>query len=116
MAEIRPFGALRYAAIDDLGSVLAPPYDVVSLEDQERLHEQDDHNVIRLELARGTTEQARDSRYAHACDTLRQWRRHNVLGHDARPAYYPYEERFAVPGGERSRRGFFAAIRLHPWS
>ena len=80
------------------------------------LHEQDEHNVIRLELARGGTEASRESRYEHAAETLRQWRHANILGHDARPAYYPYEERFAGPGGDRVRRGFFAAIRLHPWS
>src|SRR5262245_54238171 len=51
-------------------------------------------------------------RYARAAETLRQWRRQNVLGRDGRPAYYPYEERF----GGLTRRGFFAAVRLHPWS
>jgi uncharacterized protein (DUF1015 family) len=96
--------------------VLAPPYDVVSPEEQETLHEQDEHNVIRLELARGAEDGSRESRYQHAAETLRQWRRSNVLGHDARPAFYPYEERFAAPDGELTRRGFFAAIRLHPWS
>src|SRR5262245_8795755 len=51
-------------------------------------------------------------RYAHAAETLHQWRRQNVVGRDARPAYYPYEERF----GGLTRRGFFATVRLHPWS
>src|SRR5262249_40687677 len=115
MVPIRPFGALRYAAVDDLGAVLAPPYDVVSPDEQEQLHERDPHNVVRLELARGGTEEPTAGRYAAACDTLRHWRRRNVLGHDTRLAYYPYEERFATPAGERVRRGFFATVRLHPW-
>ena len=119
MAEIRPFAALRYAAVDDLGAVLAPPYDVISPEDQEALHAQDPHKVIRLELARGGTEEPLAGRYAHAPQTLPQWRRRNVLGRDPRPALYPYEEVFdgGVPSGpgERTRRGVFAAVRLHPW-
>jgi uncharacterized protein (DUF1015 family) len=39
-----------------------------------------------------------------------------VLGHDTRPAFYPYEERFPTPQGDQARRGFFAAVRVHPWS
>jgi len=112
VAEIRPFAALRYAAVDDLSAVLAPPYDVISAAQQDELHELDPHNVIRLELARGGTDQPMAGRYAHAAETLHQWRRQNVLGRDARPAYYPYEERF----GGLTRRGFFATVRLHPWS
>lgn len=112
MAEIRPFAALRYAAVDALGTVLAPPYDVISPSQQEELHELDPHNVIRLELARGRTDDPVAGRYAHASDALRQWRRGNVIGRDARPAYYPYEERF----GGSTRRGFFATVRLHPWN
>src|SRR5205823_3893157 len=55
-------------------------------------------------------------RYAHAAAALSDWRRHNVLARDARPSYYPYEERFQGGNGPLTRRGFFAAVRLHPWS
>jgi uncharacterized protein (DUF1015 family) len=72
--------------------------------------------VIRLELARGGTDEALAGRYAHAAATLHDWRRRNVLGRDARPAFFPYEERFASPDGDHVRRGFFARVRLHPWS
>jgi uncharacterized protein (DUF1015 family) len=112
VAEIRPFGALRYAAVDDLSAVLAPPYDVISPSQQDELHGLDPHNVVRLELARGGTDEPLAGRYAHAAETLHQWRRQNVLGRDAQPAYYPYEERF----DGLTRRGFFATVRLHPWS
>jgi uncharacterized protein (DUF1015 family) len=112
VAEIRPFGALRYAAVDDLSAVLAPPYDVITTAEQEELHELDPHNVIRLELARGGTDLPMAGRYAQAAETLRDWRLKNVVGRDALPAYYPYEERF----GGLTRRGFFATVRLHPWS
>jgi uncharacterized protein (DUF1015 family) len=110
--EIKPFAALRYAAVDDLSAVLAPPYDVISTSQQDELHEQDQHNVIRLELARGGTDEPMGGRYAQAAETLHHWRRQNVLGRDGRAAYYPYEERF----DGLTRRGFFASVRLHPWS
>jgi uncharacterized protein (DUF1015 family) len=116
MVQLRPFPALRYAAVDSLGAVIAPPYDVISPTQQEELYARDPHNVIRLELARGGTDEALAGRYAHAAETLRTWRRRNVLGRDPFPAYYPYEERFPTPRGDRIRKGVFATVRLHPWS
>lgn len=115
MADVRPFAALRYAAVDSLGAVIAPPYDVVSAAEQDALHEQDPHNVIRLELARGATDEPGGGRYARAADALRQWRRRNVLGLDSIPAFYPYEERFTIGDSDRVRRGLFAIVRLRPW-
>src|SRR5919204_497718 len=53
MVQLRPFAALRYAAVDSLGAVIAPPYDVISPAQQEELYARDAHNVIRLEGARG---------------------------------------------------------------
>src|SRR5687767_14143733 len=116
MAQLRPFAALRYAAVDSLGAVIAPPYDVISEAEQDALYARDPHNVIRLELARGGTDEPLAGRYAHAAETLRLWRRRNVLGRDPSPAYYPYEERFPTPAGDRSRMGVFVTVRLHEWS
>ena len=116
MAQLRPFAALRYAAVDSLGAVIAPPYDVISPAEQDELYARDPHNVIRLELARGGTDEPLAGRYAHAAETLRLWRRRNVLGRDPFPAFYPYEERFPTPTGDRSRKGVFVTVRLHDWS
>jgi uncharacterized protein (DUF1015 family) len=54
MAEIRPFRAVRYdaAAVGDLATVLAPPYDVISPEHQEALYARSPHNIVRLEYGR----------------------------------------------------------------
>lgn len=115
MAEIRPLAALRYIAVDDLGAVLAPPYDVVSPTQQAQLYRQDRHNVIRLELARPAPRAGEVGRYERARRTLADWRRHNVLGLDADPTFYVYEEQFSLAGHAHRRRGIFAAVRLHEW-
>ncbi len=115
MLEVRPFQALRYAAVDSLGSVIAPPYDVISVTEQDALYERDPHNVIRLELARGNSDEPLAGRYAFAAESLRAWRRRNILGRDSIPAMYPYEERFRTPDGDLTRRGVFAIVRLRPW-
>jgi len=113
--EVRPFQAVRYAAVDSLGSVIAPPYDVISPSEQDALYERDPHNVIRLELARGSSDEPLAGRYAFAAESLRLWRRRNILGRDSTPAMYPYEERFRTPNGDLTRRGVFAIVRLRPW-
>ncbi len=115
MAEVRPFAALRYIAIDNLGDVLSPPYDVISPSAQESLYDRDPHNIIRLELARGGEDQSAIGRYAQAANTLEEWRHQNVLGRDGAPAIYLYEETFTIGGKTRTRTGFFATVRLHPW-
>jgi uncharacterized protein (DUF1015 family) len=115
-AEVRPFNALRYVAVDDLHRVLAPPYDVISPSDQDRLHAADPRNVIHLELARGSPNESVAGRYARAARDLAGWRRQNVIARDAAPAMYVYEERFDVGGRTGTRRGFFGALRLHPWA
>jgi uncharacterized protein (DUF1015 family) len=116
VVQLRPFAALRYAAVDSLGAVIAPPYDVISEAQQGELYARDPHNVIRLELARGGTDEPLAGRYAHAAETLRQWRRRNVLGRDPFPAFYAYEERFPTASGDRTRKGIFASVRLHDWA
>ena len=115
MAEVRPFTALRYIAIDNLGDVLSPPYDVISSAEQEGLYRRDPHNVIRLELALGDQDQSAAGRYAQAAETQSDWRHQNVLGRDGVPAIYLYEETFTLAGSTQTRSGFFAAVRLHPW-
>ena len=52
MAEIKSFKALRYNSetIDDISTVIAPPYDVINKEQQESLYELNEKNVIRIDL------------------------------------------------------------------
>jgi uncharacterized protein (DUF1015 family) len=116
---IRPFRALRYAAdhVPDLAVLVAPPYDVVSPEERQRLIDRDPRNVIRIELPVEEQGDQPDDRYRRAARTLAEWRSTGVLHKDPRPAFYVYEQTYRVPGTsvERTCRGFFARLRLEPF-
>ncbi len=119
MPEIRPFRALRYVpdAVGDLGAVVAPPYDVVGRDEQERLLARHPKNVIRLDLPTAEAGDAEDDRYRRAARSLAGWRSDGTLHKDPRAAIYVYEQVYLVPGTdvERTQRGFFGRLRLEPF-
>lgn len=116
MAEIAPFRALRYNPqfVPDLKFVVAPPYDVISPEAQERYHARHPHNVVRLILAKDDGDGSPDGdRYQRAARTFATWKAEGILKRDPEPGIYLYEQEFSV--GEdhrRCRRGFLAVARL----
>ncbi|MSQ42344.1 MAG: DUF1015 family protein, partial [Dehalococcoidia bacterium] len=100
--------------------VIAPPYDVVDAAQVAALLDTSPYNIALVESCPGEG----DARYAAAADALRAWETAGVLRRDSEPAYYAYEQRFALPGAATgpgapaastlTRRGFFARLRLHP--
>jgi uncharacterized protein (DUF1015 family) len=117
MTTIRPFRALRYDTRRvELGKVLAPPYDVVSAEDRDRLYERDPHNAVRLELTRDVSDEATTD-YGELRRTLDEWQREGVLIRDAAPGLYPLRQPFVAPDGSRGvREGFFALLHLEDYA
>jgi uncharacterized protein (DUF1015 family) len=105
---VEPLRALRYdesrVALED---VICPPYDVISPADREALIKRSEHAAVRLELPDSATA---------AAQLLHEWRRDGVLVRDAEPALWWHEQRFTGPDGvDRTRAGFFAAVRLSPY-
>ncbi len=119
MPEIRPFRALRYEpeTVGDLGSVVAPPYDVIKPAEHQVLLLRNPKNIVRLDLP--TEEQGDEpgDRYRRAARTLAGWRSDGTFRKDPRPSIYVYEQTYRVPGTdvERTQRGFFARLRLEPF-
>ncbi len=110
MTEIQPFRGLRYdPATVRPNDVIAPPYDVVAVAEVEALLARSPYNIAHIESCTGT-----DQGYARAAELLREWQSAGVLRRDEAPAYYVYEQRFAVHGETRIRRVFLARMRLHP--
>src|SRR5574341_1953749 len=97
VAEIVPFRALRYNPqfVPDLKLVVAPPYDVISPEAQERYHARHAHNVVRLILGKGGGEGMLD-RYELAARTFAAWRADGLLRQDLEPGIYLYEQEFSL--------------------
>ena len=113
MAEIVPFRGLRYR--DDvpggLGGVIAPPYDVISPQQQEALYERSPFNVIRLEYGR----EPAPARYHTAARELAAWRADGAaLRAEPRPALYRYTQRFEHDGRRYERTALIGRVRLEP--
>jgi uncharacterized protein (DUF1015 family) len=116
MAEIAPLTPLRYdLSRAPLASVISPPYDVISDAERKELFARHASNVVRLELPEGDG----DAKYTNAAAQLDDWVKSGVLVRDVEPAFYRYDQSFLPPGGGTqtiTRRGFLAAVRLHPFS
>lgn len=94
MARIAPFHGVRYG-FADLQECVAPPYDVISLPEREKLR-QSVYNITHLTLP--------DS-YETAARLWLDWQSQGVLRRDPHPAMYLLEQRFTHPfTGEPLRR------------
>lgn len=109
MAVVQPFRAVRYdeAAAGPLASLVAPPYDVISAEERERLRALSPHNVVRLTLPDSEEQAARD---------LASWSESGVLASDQVPAVWALAQDFVGPDGvARRREGIVASLRAEPY-
>src|SRR5918992_898180 len=109
MIRITPFRGVFYnqKKFRDLSKVIAPPYDVISKEEQEKLYKKSPHNFIRLDLS-----QESDS-YSAVAELLNEWLATGIFERDASPAIYFLSHRFKLRSGEQKiRQGFFALTEL----
>lgn len=116
MTIVAPFRGIHYdpAKVGDLSKVISPPYDVISPEEQKRLHERHPRNIVWIDfgLQKEGDGQA-ENRYTRAAAHYRQWLSEGSLVQDSAPAFYYYEQEFGIPGmGNFVRKGFLGALRL----
>jgi uncharacterized protein (DUF1015 family) len=107
---IRPFRALHYSGQRvRLEEVVAPPYDVISAEERERLLARSPYNVVRLILPDPGTERGVNRLFC-------AWQREHVVVQDPVPCLYRVEQDFVGPDGiAHTRSGFIALVRLEPY-
>jgi uncharacterized protein (DUF1015 family) len=115
MAKVFPFQGIIYNQnkIKNLAKVMSPPYDIISPEDQEKLYNLHNFNVIRLILGKdfpGDTEY--NNRYVRAAAFLDGWLRHEILIKAKKPSFYIYEQRFKLSEKPFTRLGFIGLLRL----
>jgi uncharacterized protein (DUF1015 family) len=113
MVRIAPFRGVVYSQkkIRDLAKVIAPPYDVISKSEQERLYKKSPYNFVRLDLS-----QEADS-YDAVAQALNDWLAQGIFERDQQPAIYFLSQRFKLKGGEEKERlGFFALTELQDFS
>ncbi|MEO8898310.1 MAG: DUF1015 domain-containing protein [Candidatus Dormibacter sp.] len=119
MADLAPLRAIRFDPnVVRLGGVLAPPYDVISGDQQEALYGRDLRNVVRLDYGQELPDDVPgvSDRYTRARDHLEAWLQLGVLVRDRSPSFYVSEHHFTTPAGvAQRRRGLFGRVRAVPW-
>jgi len=119
LTEIRPFRGLRYEAgqVDDLARVIAPPYDIISPDEQRALYARSPYNIVRLEYGEAHADDSeQNNRYTRAAATLAQWLASGVLVQDDRPAFYVYDQEFEHDGTRYHRRALLTRVGLEEWA
>ncbi|MFP5297748.1 MAG: DUF1015 family protein [Actinomycetota bacterium] len=99
MPEFKPFRGIRYSASAEMKDLACPPYDIISPQEQDELHERHPHNAVRLELAK----QAGPDGYAKVADLFASWLADGILEQDGEPSFYVYRQDLTGPDGDRRR-------------
>jgi len=116
VAEIRAFRGLRYnqQQAGSIASLVCPPYDVISPEQQKAYYELNEYNAIRLEHGFVfPTDNVTDNRDTRAAGALRRWVDDGILRFDQAPALYVHDHWFGS-GLTSKRRGLLCRVRLEP--
>ena len=89
MPEIKPFRGILYNQQHvNLSDVVAPPYDVISAEQQNQLYDKNPYNVVRLILGREA------DRYASAATFFELWKEKKILVDDETASLYILSQQF----------------------
>ena len=115
MAEISPFRGIRFNdnRFPDLSPVIAPPYDVISIDDDRRLRERSESNAVRLILNEPRSGHAA-SNYSRIARLFNDWIEDETLLQDTAPAVYLLDQEFDQGGVRQTRRSVIVRLRIEP--
>ncbi len=119
MATVEPFQGIRYNPhkVKAIAEVVAPPYDVISREQQSAYYERSPCNVIRVELGRSRPgDDDRENAHTRARRYLQEWLSREVLIRDPEPSFYLVSTRYAFEAQTATRWGLMAQVGLEPFS
>lgn len=115
MAIIKPFKGLLYnkEIIKNIKRVVAPPYDVISPEEQIKLYWQSPYNIIRLILGKQFSKDNNlNNRYTRAADYLTNWLGQNILQFNLKDSFYIYAQDYTYENKKITRYGLVALMKL----
>jgi uncharacterized protein (DUF1015 family) len=118
MAEIIPFRGTLYnpGKIDNMANVIAPPFDIISEQEQLEYHESHPHNIIRLTLGKTHENDTRtNNRYTRSADCFNKWLSNHIMERDKTPAFYLTAMEFPFENRIVTRYGLIALVGLEPF-
>ena len=112
MVEVQPLNAIVYNQEKvDINKVIAPPYDVITNEEQQKLYERSPYNIVRLILS-----SAKD-RYEDAKKSFENWQDEGVLVKTDKPVIFYIIQKYTTENGKKvERKGFIAKNRVEEFS
>jgi len=113
--EIKPFKAYRFdpAVVGDVGNCIAPPYDVIDAELQDRLYKKSKYNVVQITRGKTSPEDNPDNnQYTRAAKLFAEWLQTGVLKRDTADSVYGYIQDFQIGGRKVQRLSFIALAKL----
>ncbi|MHC4160264.1 MAG: DUF1015 domain-containing protein, partial [Planctomycetota bacterium] len=113
--ELKAFKAFRFdeTTVGDVGSCIAPPYDVISPAQQQQLYEKSQYNIVRIIKGTETaTDDDKNNKYTRAAAYLDAWVQKGILKQDPAETIYAYVQDFLVAGKNYQRSGFVALAKL----
>jgi uncharacterized protein (DUF1015 family) len=119
MVDIVPFQGYLYnqEKTGPIERVIAPPYDVITPDGQEKLYADSPYNVVRLILGKQSSDDTdQDNRYTRAAAVFGDWIASGVLARDQASAFYAYSQDYEFQGKQLSRMGFFARVKVEDFS
>ena len=117
MAIIAPLKGVRYDpdTAGPLEDIVAPPYDVVSKNEEASYASRSPFNIIRLDITSepGWQGDLNRKRSKKSADLFDRWLKEGVLLRDQEPSFYPYDITYQRPDGSLCiRRGFVCLVQL----
>jgi uncharacterized protein (DUF1015 family) len=115
MVKIAPFQGFRYGRdkVTGFNFVVAPPYDVINSELQEKLHSASEYNVAHIIRGKKFGDDSENNNeYTRAKKLLEDWIEKGILRKEAEPAIYVLAQDFEVEGKKMTRAGFVALVEL----
>jgi uncharacterized protein (DUF1015 family) len=115
--DIRAFRGWRFSAgpAGEVSAQIAPPYDILSLQDKDALLARSATNIVAVDLPHvPPKELGPEAVYAAAAEILSDWKQSGVLVRDSRPALYAYQQTYTWDGRAYARRAILAGVRATP--
>ena len=116
--KIKPFNGYRFdkAVTGDAGACIAPPYDVIDPDQQEKLYAQNEFNIARvIKGKKFDSDTETENVYTRAAAYINDFIEKGALKQDDSPAIYVYSQQFTINDETYRRNGFIALGELEEY-